>query len=147
MPSTFNVGESLDEHQKEKLDQILSSFKDCFAETLEDLGRCKNTQMEISLSTDKPVVGKRYQVPFSQRQILSDIIDKLLRCCIIRPSDSPYAASVLLVKKANGESRMCTDYRALNEVTIKKQYSMPVVEEQLSLLSGNKYFAFGRDRL
>lgn len=140
MPSTFNVGESLDEHQKEKLDQILSSFKDCFAETLEDLGRCKNTQMEISLSTDKPVVGKRYQVPFSQRQILSDIIDKLLRCCIIRPSDSPYAASVLLVKKANGESRMCTDYRALNEVTIKKQYSMPVVEEQLSLLSGNKYF-------
>ncbi|XP_058987852.1 uncharacterized protein LOC131806936 [Musca domestica] len=54
MPSTFNVGESLDEHQKEKLDQILSSFKDCFAETLEDLGKCFNIVTDCnSIATTK----------------------------------------------------------------------------------------------
>lgn len=136
----FDIGEDIGEGHKDTLNNLLMSHKECFAENLEDLGRCKNTCMEISVSTDTPVVGKRYQVPFSQRQTLSDIIDKLLRCGIIRQSNSPYAASVLLVKKSNGESRMCTDFRALNAVTIKKQYSMPVAEEQLSLLAGNKYF-------
>lgn len=36
---------------------------------------------------------------------------------------------------------MCIDYRALNEVTVKKNYVMSIVEEQLSRLSGNKYFS------
>ncbi|XP_036342204.1 uncharacterized protein LOC118754611 [Rhagoletis pomonella] len=105
-----------------------------------DIGRCKGIEMSIQVTADKPIVGKRYQVPFAQRSTLTDILRKLLDCGIIRSSNSPHAASVLLVKKSNGESRMCVDFRTLNEVTVKKNYIMPVVEEQLSRLAGNKYY-------
>lgn len=96
--------------------------------------------MTIEVTTSAPILGKRYLVPFSQRPKLSQILRQLLDNDIIRSSNSPHAASVLLVKKSNGESRMCIDYRALNEVTVKKNYVMPIVEEQLSRLAGNKYF-------
>ncbi|XP_053949379.1 uncharacterized protein K02A2.6-like [Anastrepha ludens] len=136
----FNISSCLSEEDKNKTENLLLTFKQCFAESISQIGRCKNAQMTISVTTSEPILGKRYQVPFSQRPILSEILKELLDNDIIRPSDSPHAASVLLVKKSNGESRMCIDFRALNEVMVKKNYVMPIVEEQLSRLAGNKYF-------
>jgi hypothetical protein len=49
-------------------------------------------------------------------------IDKMLEKGYIRPSTSPWAALILFVEKKYGTKRMCIDYRALNEVTIKNKY-------------------------
>lgn len=101
---TFNIGQTVDDEHRIQIRDLLESYHGSFAEDLEKLGRCKSTCMEINVTTDQPIVGKKYQVPFSQRQTLSDIINNLLRYGIIRKSKSPHAASVLLVPKANGES-------------------------------------------
>jgi hypothetical protein len=55
-------------------------------------------------------------------------IDKLSEKGYIRPSTSPWAAPVLFVEKKDGTRRMCIDYRALNEVTIKNKYPLPRIE-------------------
>lgn len=136
----FNINESLKEDEYGKVNQILCKFKESFSEDITNLGRSKSTTMKIDVTTEGPIVGKRYPVPFSQRNILSGIIDHLLQHDVIRPSNSPHAASVVLVEKSNGEPRMCVDYRVLNSVTVKKQFPMPIVDEQLAKLSGNKFF-------
>ncbi len=59
----------------------------------------------------------------------------------IQPSKSPYGAPVLFVKKKDGTSRMCIDYRALNAVTIKNKYPLPRIEELFDRLQGAKYFS------
>jgi hypothetical protein len=46
----------------------------------------------------------------------------------IRPSSSPWGASVLFVQKKDGSQRMCVDYRSLNDVTVKKQYHYPALK-------------------
>ncbi|GKG21725.1 hypothetical protein Tco_0384320, partial [Tanacetum coccineum] len=43
----------------------------------------------------------------------------------IRPSSSPWGASVLFVKKKDGSFRMCIDYRELNKLTVKNRYPLP----------------------
>ena len=53
---------------------------------------------------------------------------------------SPYAAPILFVKKKDGTTRMCTDYRALNKITKKNVYPLPRIDELLDRLWGTKYF-------
>ena len=58
----------------------------------------------------------------------------------IRPSSSPFASSVVLVKK-DGTMWMCIDYKALNKKTIKIRYPIPQIDELMDELRGAKYFS------
>jgi hypothetical protein len=41
---------------------------------------------------------------------------------------------VIFVPKKDGTQRLCVDYRALNEVTVKNKYPLPRIDEQFDQL-------------
>lgn len=47
----------------------------------------------------------------------------------------------MLVRKKDGSVRWCVDYRALNKVTIKDSFPLPLIEECMNTLSRNKWFS------
>src|SRR3954464_9009133 len=59
----------------------------------------------------------------------------------IRPSSSPWGAPVLFVVKKDGTLRMCVDYRSLNDVTIKNNYPLPVINDSFDQLEGACVFS------
>ncbi|MEO1413559.1 MAG: reverse transcriptase family protein, partial [Bacteroidota bacterium] len=62
-------------------------------------------------------------------------ISESLAAGLIRPSSSPVAAGFFFVKKKDGDLRPCIDYRALNEITIRNKYPLPLMDSTLEPLT------------
>ena len=58
----------------------------------------------------------------------------------MRQSTSPFGAMALIVKKKDGEPRVVVDYRALNEITIKNRYPLPLMDEMFDRVHGATFF-------
>jgi hypothetical protein len=90
----------------------------------------RKVEFVIELLPGTALIFKRaYRVSGPELVELKKQIDELLEKGYIRPSTSPWAAPVLFVEKKDGTRRMCIDYRALNEVTIKNKYPLPRIED------------------
>jgi hypothetical protein len=59
----------------------------------------------------------------------------------VRPSSSPWAAPALFVEKKDKTQRLCIDYRALNEVTVKNKYPLPRIDDLFDQLGRARYFS------
>ena len=88
---------------------------------LEFLQREIHIGIDIFLDTHSIFIPPYRMTPVELKELkeqLKDLIEKVF----IRPSDSPWGASILFVKKKDGFLRICIDYRQLNKVTIKNKY-------------------------
>ena len=59
----------------------------------------------------------------------------------IRRSFSPWASAVVLVRKKDGELRLCIDLRKLYNRTVKDGYALPRIDDTLDWLHGAKWFS------
>jgi hypothetical protein len=88
-----------------------------------------------------PISKRAYRVSVPELVELKKQINELSEKGYIRPSTSPWAAPVLFVEKKDDTRRMCIDYRALNEVTIKNKYPLPRIEDLFDQLRGANMFS------
>jgi hypothetical protein len=65
---------------------------------------------------------------------LQEHIKELLEKGFICPSSSSWGAHVIFVPKKDGTQRLCMDYRALNELTIKNKYPLPRIDHLFNQL-------------
>lgn len=103
--------------------------------------RLDSYAMKIKLLDDKPVYSNPRRLSFREKQEVQKPLDELLQGDRIRPSDSPYASPIVLVRKKNGQLRMCVDYRALNKLTVRDRFPLPIIEDCLEYLSNKTYYS------
>ncbi|WVZ76595.1 hypothetical protein U9M48_024560 [Paspalum notatum var. saurae] len=88
-----------------------------------------------------PIAKRQYRVAPKEQGLIKENIDELLGKGFIRPSSSPWAFPVPFVDKKDGTRRMCVDYRALNDVTIKNKYPLPRIDDLFDRLQGACVFS------
>ena len=81
-----------------------------------------------------------YRMPPAELLELHKQLKELVDVGLIQPSRAPYGAPVLFQKKHDSSLHMCVDYRALNKVTIKNKYPIPLAAELFDRLSKASYF-------
>ena len=101
----------------------------------------KGHEHQIKLKEGAQAIRQRpYKYPYYQKNEIEKIV-KELSVDSIRNSCSPFASPVLLVRKVDGSWRMCIDYKALNQETIKDKYPIHVIDELLNELGGTCVFS------
>jgi hypothetical protein len=135
---------AVDSKEPDSLEIIkgVSEFLDVFPEDLPGMPPERKVEFAIELLPGTAPISKRaYRVSGPELVELKKQIDELSEKGYIRPSTSPWAAPVLFVEKKDGTRRMCIDYRALNEVTIKNKYPLPRIEDLFDQLRGASVFS------
>jgi hypothetical protein len=123
------------------LDDLLEGFKDIFQVPIE-LPPKRAHNHTIKLQAGVQLVSVRpYRYPFYQKTKIEKVVKDLLKSGVIRHSNNPFSSPVILVRKTDATWRMLIDYRALNKVTIKDCFPIPVVDELLDELWGATVFS------
>jgi hypothetical protein len=121
---------------------VVNEFLDVFPEELPSLSPDRDIKFIIEL---KPGTALIYKTPFRmttpELAELKEHIKELLEKGFIRPSSSPWGAPMIFVPEKDGTQRLCVDYRALNEVTIKNKYPLPRIDDLFDQLYGACVFS------
>lgn len=95
----------------------------------------------IDTGTNRPVHTPPYRKSNKDQEILNIETQKLLKQEIIEHSTSPWSSPVVLVKKKDGSTRFCVDYRRLNQITTKDAFPLPRIDDICDQLTKATYFA------
>ena len=128
------------EEYRELLGPVLIANKDVFAAHDTDFGRTKTVTMKIDTKDHAPIKQRPYRTPLAQHKIVDEAVDEMLEKGIIERSNSPWASPIVLVKKKDGSTRFCVDYRKLNAITTVLAVPLPLIDDLLGVLGKAVFF-------
>lgn len=124
----------------EHIKKFLVEFQEVFQEPT-GLPPPRNCDHSIPLLPGAKQVNVRpYRYPPNLKDEIEKQVEEMLSQGVIQQSSSAFSSPMLLVRKKDMSWRFCVDYRFLNALTIKTQYSVPVFDELMDELAGAKWF-------
>ena len=123
------------------LPTFLCNWSHIFSKDPTDLGKADIVQHEIKLSDDTPFKEPYRRIPPALFEEVRQHLKDMLEANAIRPSQNPFSANVVLVRKKDGSLRFCIDFRKLNSRTIRDAYTLPRIDDTIDTLIGAKYFS------
>lgn len=106
-----------------------------------DFGKTDKVKHRIKLSDETPFKLRARPIHPHDVEAVRHHLQELLDAGVIRESESPFSSPIVVVKKKNGQVRLCIDYRKLNLQTVKDAYALPRMDDTFTALSGSKWFS------
>ncbi|GBM92433.1 Retrovirus-related Pol polyprotein from transposon 297 [Araneus ventricosus] len=141
LPSILENLEGLNEEQRATVRELLQEFQNLFSTSDCDVDRCNMTQHRINIGNHPPIKQYPRRLPLAKKEEAERLVKEMVDNVIIEESSGPWASPIVLVKKKDGSTRFCVDYRKLNEITIKDSYPLPRIDDTLGALNGRQWFS------
>lgn len=124
--------------------RLLAEFKgSVFGEPRPGVPRKRGVEHAIQLKPGATPPAARPLRHQSEKdaQVIREYVEAGLKSGMLRPSVSPYGSMTLIAKKKDGSPRVCVDYRAVNEMTVKNKYPLPLMDELFDRTQGARVFS------
>lgn len=126
---------------KRRIKAKLNLMSDVFSSHDLDFGCTSRVKHHIHLHDNTPFKHRARPIHPKDIEAVRKHLRELLDAGVIRESESSFSSPIVVVKKKNGDIRLCIDYRKLNLQTVKDAYALPNLEESFSALTGSKWFS------
>ena len=133
------IPDSLSFEQQRDLRRLLDEYQDVFSKEGNPISSTSLVEHEIHTTVPPIRLPFRQQNPVV-RDIKQQQVKEMLPDEVIRPSISPWASPVVMVKKKDGSMRFCVDFRKMNDATIKDAHPLPRMDDTLESLHCSQYF-------
>jgi hypothetical protein len=122
---------------------LLQEYEDVFPEEIPPgLPPKRGIEHQIDLVPGDPLPNRPpYRTNPEETKEIQRQVQDLLNKGYVRESLSPCVVPVLLVPKKDGSSRMCTDCRTINNITIRYRHIISRLDDMLDELSGSTIFS------
>ena len=131
----------LTSHQLAELHSLLGKYIEVISLRSGDLGRTSVIRHKINTQGASPIRQPARRLPFHQRNEVRQMLDQMLQQDIIEPAHGPWSSPIVLVKKKDGSTRFCVDFRRLNDLTRKDAQPLPRIDDTLDALTGACWFS------
>ena len=143
LPFLINIGEApLNLEQQKWFIRLIYENQAVFPLYDGDLGNCDHLKHSIPTTTERPIYLPHRQIPIQLQSEVKKCLDAWLKARRIRPSKSPYASQVVIVRKKPREICLCVDFRKLNAISIRDSFPLPRIEEALQAIQATMWFTF-----
>jgi hypothetical protein len=116
---------------------VVNAFPDVFPKEFKGMPPDRDIEFMIEWKPGTtPIYKTPYRMTTPELAKLKEHIKELLEKGFIHPSSSPWGAPMIFVLKKDGTQRLCIDYCALNEVSIKNKYLLPRIDDLFDQLRG-----------
>ncbi|KAJ8663631.1 hypothetical protein O0I10_000879 [Lichtheimia ornata] len=122
-------------------DTLVHEYADVFRNELPGLPPDRDIEHVIDTGDAQPINRHPFKMSPLELDELRRQLAELQTLGLIEPSNSPWGAPVLFVRKKDGSMRLCIDYRALNAVTRRNAHPLPRIDECLERLGGARFFS------
>lgn len=134
----LNINPNLCPEDKQKVKCL---YLDHYVKPVRPIQPAIDFEMKIALKHDvSPFYYKPRRLSVYDMQQVRNIVDELLAQDVIKQSYSEYSSPIVLVRKKNGSTRICCDFRFLNKLVLRENFPIPIIEEQIDKLKDKCYF-------
>ena len=131
-----NLCRELTEDQSIIFGNLLIEYWNVFAKDDTDLGCFARVEHHFDTGDAKPIKKPMHHVPLAFVGEEEKHLKKMLDYEVIQPSTSEWSSPLVLIWKCDGDIHWCIDFKAINAVTKKDAYPLPLIKQCLDSLTG-----------
>ncbi|GBM84010.1 hypothetical protein AVEN_110140-1 [Araneus ventricosus] len=109
----------LNEEQRTTVRKLHNEFQNLVSTCDVDVGRCNMAKHRINAGDHPEIKQYPRPLPLAREEEADHLVKEMVNNGVIEESSDPWAPPIVLVRKKDGSTRFCVDYRKLNEITKK----------------------------
>jgi ribonuclease HI len=139
-PRMVKIGKGTTEKERKEILELIREFRDTFAWNYDDLKAYRGDVIQHAIPLVEGAKPFRQKLRHINPKLASQIqkeLQKMVDAGIIAPIRySSWMSNLVVVRKKNGDIRLCVDFRNLNQLSLKDNYPLPNMEHLLQRVTG-----------